>query len=270
MLAGPEEELPSGSTLKESVRVLLDSLIDYAGLFPPASLPMEQAVRNYDQYRRGEYAWALGRFVVPDARSKEVPGDFPLSVIASAHSIPDAYVVEVKASSAEEIDVIKQQAGGQMIYVEVNDVDLIDVIAHYGLRAKIRTGGVTADAFPSVEQVATFIRMCRQKKVPFKATAGLHHPVRCAKPFTCEPASPVGTMHGFVNVFVAAAIPGAASQILREENARAFGFDDGGIWFRDLRVTTEELERVRKRSAISFGSCSFDEPIADLKALGWL
>lgn len=258
MLAGPEEELPSGSTLKESVRVLLDSLIDYAGLFPPASLSMEQAVRNYDQYRRGEYAWALGRFVVPDARSKEVPGDFPLSVIASVHSIPDAYVVEVKASSAEEIDVIRQQAGGQMIYVEVNDVDLIDIIAHYGLRAKIRTGAVTADAFPSVEQVATFIRMCRQKKVPFKATAGLHHPIRG------------GTMHGFVNVFLAAAIPGSASQILREENARAFGFDDGGIWFRDLRVSTEELERVRKRSAISFGSCSFDEPIADLKALGWL
>ena len=76
MLAGPEEELPSGSTLKESVRVLLDSLIDYAGLFPPASLSMEEAVRNYDEYRRGEYAWALGRFVVPAAQMREVPCRF--------------------------------------------------------------------------------------------------------------------------------------------------------------------------------------------------
>jgi hypothetical protein len=77
-------------------------------------------------------------------------------------------------------------------------------------------------------------------------------------------------MHGFVNVFVAAALPGSASQILREQNARAFGFDDGGIWFRDLRVTTDELERVRRNHAISFGSCSFEEPIADLQELGWL
>ena len=256
--------------MKDSVRVFLDSLIDYAGLFPPASLSLEDAVRRYDEYRRGPYAWALGRFIVPAARMGEVPADFPLSVIASADSLPDAHVIEVKASSAEEIDVIKQQASGQMIYIEVADFDLLDIIGHYGFRAKIRTGGVTADAFPSVERVAMFIRGCRQKKIPFKATAGLHHPIRCAKPFTYETNSPVGTMHGFVNVFVAAALPGSASLILREENARAFGFDEGGVWYRDLRVTTEELERVRKQSAISFGSCSFEEPIADLKELGWL
>ena len=77
-------------------------------------------------------------------------------------------------------------------------------------------------------------------------------------------------MHGFVNVFLAAAMPGSAKQILREENARAFGFDDGGVWFRDLRITTDELERVRTQSAISFGSCSFEEPIADLQELVWL
>lgn len=257
--------------MRESVRVLLDSLIDYAGLFPPASLPLDEAIRNYDRYRRGEFAWALGRFVVPAARMGEVPSDFPLSVVASsADSIPDAHVVEVKAKDAEEIDLIKQQAAKQMIYIEVADIDLIDIIGHYGFRAKIRTGGVTADAFPAVEHVASLIRACRQKNVPFKATAGLHHPVRCAKPFTYEPDSPSGTMHGFVNVFVAAAMPGAAPLILSEENPRAFGFDDGGVWFRDLRVTTDELRRVRSRYAISFGSCSFEEPIRDLQELGWL
>jgi hypothetical protein len=270
MLEDAREKVPSGSAVKESVRVLLESLIDYAGLFPPASLSIKDAIRNYDEYRRGEYAFALGRFVVPAAQMHEVPSDFPLSVIASPDSIPDAYVVEVKAKNAEEIDVIKQQAAKQMIYVEVADIDLIDILAHYGFRAKIRTGGVTQDAFPSVEHVAMFIQACRQKKVPFKATAGLHHPIRCAKPFTSESNSPAGTMHGFINVFLAAAMPGSAKQILREENARAFGFDDGGVWFRDLRVTTDELERVRTQSAISFGSCSFEEPIADLKELGWL
>ncbi len=256
--------------MKQSIRVLLDSLIDYAGLFPPASLPIDEAVRKYDQDRRGEYAFALGRFVVPAAQAKEVPADFPLSVLAAPDAIPEAYVVEVKAESAEQIDLIAQQAAGQMIYVEVSDFDLIDVIAHYKLRAKVRTGGVTAEAFPSVEKLATFIRACRQKKVPFKATAGLHHPIRCTRAFTGEADSPSGMMHGFVNLFLAAALPGSASQILREENARAFGFDDGGIWYRDLRVTSDELARVRQQSAISFGSCSFEEPIADLKELGWL
>ena len=270
MLEDDREEVPSGPAVKDSVRVLLESLIDYAGLFPPASLSLKDAVRNYDEYRRGQYAFALGRFVVPAAQMHEVPEDFPLSVLASPDSIPDAYVVEVKAKNAEEIDVIKQQAAKQVIYVEVADIDLIDILAHYGFRAKIRTGGVTQDAFPGVDHVAAFIQACRQKKVPFKATAGLHHPIRCAKPFTYETDSPAGTMHGFVNVFLAAAMPGSATQILREENARAFGFDDGGVWFRDLRVTTDELERVRTQSAISFGSCSFEEPIADLKALGWL
>lgn len=256
--------------MKDSLRVLLDSLIDYAGLFPPASLPIEEAVRRYDQYRHGPHAWALGRFVVPAARVNEVPRDFPLSVLATPDAIPDAHVVEVTARSAEEIDVIKQQASGQTIYVEISDFDLLDVLAHYKFRAKIRTGGVTAETFPSVDQVAAFIRACRQKKVPFKATAGLHHPIRCMKPLTYASDSATGTMHGFINVFVAAALPGAAPQILREENARAFGFDDGGIWFRDLRVTTDELERVRQHDAISFGSCSFEEPIAELQELGWL
>jgi hypothetical protein len=158
----------------------------------------------------------------------------------------------------------------QMIYVETNDVDLVEILGHYGLRAKIRTGGVTTRAFPSVEHVATFIRECRQRKVPFKATAGLHHPIRCAKPITYESDAPVATMHGFVNLFIAAALPGSATQILREENARAFGFDDGGIWYRDLRITTDELARVRQLYAVSFGSCSFEEPIRDLQELGWL
>jgi hypothetical protein len=270
VLEGPEEELPSGSAVKDSIRVLLDSLIDYAGLFPPASLPLAEAVRKYDEYRRGKYAWALGRFVVPAKQARDVPPDFPLSVLGTPDQIPDAHVVEVKAANAEEIDRIAKQASGRTVYVEVSDLDLLEVIARNQLRAKVRTGGTTADAFPPLEQLATFIFMARQKKVPFKATAGLHHPIRSLKPLTYEANAPVAVMHGFINVFVAAALPGSASQILREQNARAFGFDDGGIWFRDLRVTTDELERVRKLSAISFGSCSFEEPVTELQKLGWL
>jgi hypothetical protein len=256
--------------VKDSIRVLLDSLIDYAGLFPPASLPLAEAVRKYDEYRRGKYAWALGRFVVPAKQAREVPPDFPLSVIVTPDEIVDAHVIELKAANADEIERIAKQAKGRTVYVEITDFNLLDLIARHHLRAKIRTGGTTADAFSSLEQLATFIFMARQKKIPFKATAGLHHPIRSLKPLTYEANAPTVVMHGFINVFVAAALPGSASQILREQNARAFGFDDGGIWFRDLRVTTDELERVRKLSAISFGSCSFEEPIAELQELGWL
>ncbi len=78
-----------------SLHALLEHLIDYAGLFPPAALTMQDAVRNYARYRDGEYAWALGKFVVPQARVSEVPNDFPLSILG---------VDEVKATTEEEIE----------------------------------------------------------------------------------------------------------------------------------------------------------------------
>lgn len=233
-----------------SIRVLLDRLIDYAGLFPPAGLSMQDAVRNYARYCEGEHAWALGKFVVPAARAGEVPPEFPLSILG---------IDEVKA---DEIDRAAPNA-----FVE--GVDL-DEIRRRGLRAKIRTGGVTIDAFPAIRDVASFIRACREKGIAFKATAGLHHPLRCAKPLTYEPSSAIGTMHGFVNVFLAAAMPGAEEAILAEEDARAFAFDDDGVRWRDRRVSTADLAKTRTEFAISFGSCSFEEPIAELQQLGWL
>ena len=233
-----------------AIRVLLDRLIDYAGLFPPAALSMQDAVRNYAKYREGDDAWALGKFVVPMARAKEVPPEFPLSVLG---------VDEVKA---DEIERAAPNA-----FVEGLD---LDEIKRRGLRAKIRTGGVTVDAFPAIANVAEFIRECRAKGIAFKATAGLHHPLRCVKPLTYEPNAAIGTMHGFVNVFLAAAMPGDEEAILAEEDARAFRFDDDGAAWRDRRVSVEDLVKMRTEFAISFGSCSFEEPIADLRELGWL
>ena len=256
--------------MTRSLHILMDALIDYAGLFPPASLSMEQAVANYERYRRERHATYLGRFVVPVERLGEVPRNFPVSVLAKWDTMPAVDVVEIKATSSGDIDRIAAARGDRTVYVEVNDLALLDDIAGHGLRAKIRTGGVTPDAFPSVETVAAFIRGCHDRGIPFKATAGLHHPMRCVKPLTYEADAPTGTMHGFLNVFIAAAIPEYATQILEEDNLRAFSFDDGGLWWHDLRVTSEELARIRSDFAISFGSCSFEEPIRDLQELGWL
>jgi hypothetical protein len=240
--------------MNASLRALLTGLIDYAGLFPPAALPLEDAVRNYDTYRRGPHAWMLGRFVVPAPQSRLVPADFPLSVLGDA----DNEVIEVKELVAPK---------GRTVYVESDD---IDAIAAAGLRAKIRTGGITADAFPDGVRVASFLRRCAARGVAFKATAGLHHPLRCVKPLTYEPDAPRGTMHGFVNVFLAAALLPHAQAILTEEDAAAFAFDDEAASWRGHRMPTEELARTRREFAISFGSCSFEEPVADLKELGWL
>ncbi|HJW92086.1 MAG TPA: hypothetical protein VJ901_00575 [Thermoanaerobaculia bacterium] len=229
--------------LARSAKALFSGLIDYAGLFPPAALPMADAVRNYDAYRKGEHAWMLGRFVVPIAKIGEVPDDFPITFVAPLVEVSDH------------------------VYIESDD---IDTLAVRGLRAKIRTGGVTNDAFPDASTVARFIQRCAEKGVPFKATAGLHHPIRCIKPLTYEPDAPTGTMHGFVNVFMAAALPQHAATILTETDARAFEFGDDAASWRGRSIGTEDLARIRSDFAISFGSCSFEEPVADLKELGWL
>lgn len=242
--------------IKRSLRALLEHLIDYAGLFPPAALTMQDAVRNYARYRDGEHAWALGKFVVPQARVAEVPKEFPLSILG---------VDEVKATTEEELAAFPPG-----VYVEIADVTLLDGIARRGLRAKIRTGGITPDAFPAIANVAEFIRACKAKGVAFKATAGLHHPLRCVKPLTYEPSAPLGTMHGFLNVFLAAALLDQADAILAEDDPGAFAFDDDGASWRGHRVSTEEIVAMRRDFATSFGSCSFEEPIGDLRALGWL
>lgn len=238
--------------MRQSLRVLLEGLIDYAGLFPPAALTMQDAVRNYARYRDGEYSWALGKFVVQKERVKEVPPEFPLSILG---------IDEVKWT-----DIDDAAAGA---FVEITDVSMLPELKRRGFRAKIRTGGITNDAFPTPETVATFIRACKSAGVAFKATAGLHHPLRCVRPLTYEPNAAVGTMHGFLNVFLAAAMVDDAEAILRETDANSFRFEDDGASWRDHRVSIDEL-RATRQYATSFGSCSFEEPIEDLRELGWL
>lgn len=294
---------------KESVRVLLAEIVDYAGLFPPSQLPMSEAVANYAAYKNSDYKWMLGRFVVPAARLDEFKAsasDFfssgedvwKLSVPAgdninetvravekfnrefAPHAVCDA--LEVKAETTSLIRAISEAAPPYLdVYFELplteNLAELISILAIKKQSAKIRTGGVTENAFPPVENIAKFMRVCLAANVPFKCTAGLHHPLRCVKPLTYEADAPQGTMNGFLNVFLAAAFlqqgyePKLIHELLKDKRADDFLFgDEGVLWRQEHFVSTTRLKFLRERSAISFGSCSFVEPIEDLQEIGLL
>ena len=146
-----------------------------------------------------------------------------------------------------------------------------------GVGAKVRTGGVTPEAFPTGEQLARFIVACAAAAAPFKATAGLHHPIRGPFPLTYEPGAARCAMFGFLNVLLAAALAftdrlnaGETLRILEETSRDAFGFDERGVIVRGRRLENDRLSRAREAFILSFGSCSFDEPVADLQALGAL
>lgn len=144
--------------------------------------------------------------------------------------------------------------------------------------AKIRCGGVTPDLYPASADIARFLHACHGADVAFKATAGLHHPIRSEHALSYEPDAPRGVMHGFVNVFLAAALVRCVKDmdtqttiaLLDETDPDAFVFEDLRVGWRDLFITTDQLSHVRESFATSYGSCSFAEPINDLKALRWL
>lgn len=284
---------------------LLAGLIDYAGLFPPASLDMLSAVRRYREYLAGEDRWALGKFIVPAARLRDFSAAFNgvccgeretlwrLSILASADPASDQAAIaaldegafsiasiEIKAASRADADRLFSLFNtGTAAYVEFPPADaprMLPALVRSGVRAKIRTGGLTADAIPSTETVAGFLAECAHAHVPFKATAGLHHAVRAAHPLTYEPQSPRATMHGFANVFLAAVLaqrgedPPALIKTLNLSDAGSFSFSDDTVRWLTFHACIDEIQAVRREFAISYGSCSFEEPLQEAKALGWL
>lgn len=140
---------------------------------------------------------------------------------------------------------------------------------HYrGAGFKLRCGGVEPQMYPTPEQVALVIEQSHLHRVPLKATAGLHHPVR-----HFHSAEGV-KMHGFLNVFGAAILTEAHDlafreilEIVEDEDPGNFIFTRRAFAWQGLRASAEDIQRARQNRAISFGSCSFDEPRQDLAAL---
>lgn len=297
-----------------AIRTLLMGLVDYAGLFPPAALGMPEAVRNYHQYLHGPDVWALGRFVLPLARLGEfeaaatpllprTAAEEPWSLSALGTGDLEADLAAIRSFNVRHgpgamlghagIDVVEVTAAtvaevrryailglaGIRTYVEVpiheDPRPLLEAIAALGLRAKVRTGGTTPEAFPSPAELARFLVAAAETRVTFKATAGLHHPLRGDHRLTYAPDSPKGTMHGFLNVFLGAAFVFAGmpqdevAEFLAERNPRALKVSTRGITWRGWHLNADQIGAARG-GAVGFGSCSFREPLDEVQALGYL
>lgn len=286
----------------------LRHIVDYAGLFPPSKLPMEEAVANYAGYRTGPEKEMLGPFVVAvdrvsamlaageDQRLSFRPA-WPLSLLMGGNRGEAAIrlqelrrdevrvevvALESKAQSPDEIAGLREQFGAEVpLYVEIpwseNPAPWVEEARHHGARAKIRCGGVEASMIPPLEAVGRFLRTCIDAELPFKATAGLHHPVRAEHPLTYEANAPRAKMHGYLNLFVAALLyrcglieANTIDEVLADENPASFHLEAGVVGWRDHRVDADGVARLRPDFATGFGSCSFREPVDDLKNLEML
>lgn len=329
--------------MEPSFRAFMAGLIDYAGLFPPASLPLDEAVRSFAAYRRGPDGWMLPRFICPAGRLRELgpyrmllerEGPFTFSVLAGAGEDPEAFGARFDSELASVRAFLKEHGANARVeaieaklpprLVEAADAAALRELVAGAARSvdaklsvaaaifvepvlppewrraiaavasvlrvvgrsrrerapadqvpivglKLRCGGAEPRAFPTSEQVAAVIGLCRDEGVPFKATAGLHHPVRRIDP------SAGAMSHGFLNVFGAAILAHARGlgetelrQVIEDEEPAHFIFAGDRFAWHDYPAKTEEITRIRAAAVISFGSCSFDEPRDDLRRLGLL
>ena len=296
-----------------ALRALLAGVIDYAALFPPTSADMPRAVRDYASYRAGQESWMLGRFVLSvdrlhefvdtymmlDERSRA--GGWRLSTLLgddaeaglarvgdfnrTNHDIViDAIEARLTtpAAIARAMHAVGRLPGSAAsraaLFVEVpasgDPASIISAICEWGVNAKIRTGGTSAELIPSKAYVVQFLRECADANVPFKATAGLHHPLCGEYRLTYEPDSARAKMFGFLNVFLAASFmrigldDADIAAVLEESDPRAFAADANAVRWRDRSLSVDQITDARK-FALCFGSCSFRDPVDELAALGF-
>ncbi|MDG2012517.1 MAG: hypothetical protein P8J33_03375 [Pirellulaceae bacterium] len=301
-----------------AMRQLLQNIVDYAGLFPPAGLPMPAVVQNYRDYTLHENSWMLSRLIVPAAKLSTLTSVYQetsgakangnkwliSALIPAVDAADSAFSLALEAieqfnqtSDFAEVDTVEgksprtelieptctQLPNSLFAFLEVPYQDPDEILGQIAAQgrdrtfAKIRTGGVTANLIPEAERVANFIVQCAANNLGFKATAGLHHPLPAEFALTYEPDSPRAVMHGFMNVFLAACFAKQKNwtqepltALLACRDPAEFVITEQQIQFQGATLTASDLALVRKEFAISFGSCSFVEPLEDLTSLDWL
>jgi hypothetical protein len=191
-------------------RALFSKLFDYAGVFPPAELALDEALAEWHRIRASDDSWLLNRLVVR-TEHVELCGSEPLAIVDGA-----------------------RETQGDVVYVEGE--------------TKLRCGGARV---PSVDEVVAFVR----RGVPFKATAGLHH------------ALPTDGEHGFLNLLAACVWPEDAEELLA---TRDITVDSGVFRAAGHDADAHRCRAMRDKALRSIGTCSFAEPVGELRALGIL
>lgn len=252
-----------------SLAPVVERLFDDAGLFPPAAHAMGDALARHERARTGPHGRLVGPFLCPVARLPEldacVAGGSPrppeLGVLAGAGEAPwrrramlRPGVVQLEAPLHLPVP---DDAARLVRYVELpprGDADAqVEEIAKAGARVKVRCGGLTPDAVPSARRLAEIVHACARLRVPFKATAGLHHPFR----------GDVPGQHGFLNLLAAA----SASLVGEGVEGLAALLDTGADKGDQVVV---RIDRSSRSLVASIGTCSIDEPVGYLVELGLL
>jgi hypothetical protein len=288
-----------------TLRALVAELVDYAGLFPPAARPMADAVAEFGEHLASPERWMLGRFVVPASRLEELTASpRPASVgslepwrvsallgddltldlrriadfDAANEGAMSVDTVECRCASARDVvQMVPYLPRRLHAFIEVGlDAEpgaVLQAIRDSGASAKMRTGGVLPSAIPVVGDVARFVARCAELRVPFKATAGLHHPLGGEHALAYDAGAPVGRMYGFLNIFLGAALvrdgmsEDTLAELLLEREPDAFEFGEAEARWRDHVVGLGALTDARASLARAFGSCSFREPVDGLREL---
>lgn len=295
--------------MTNSLNSFLEGIVDYAGLFPPAGLDLESALNNYQRYLNGKFHWMLGNFVIPIANLLEAnaaPG-YSYSVIASPDlGTPEVKRLSIFKGQINMVEIcllpekhhpndyteIFAHIASQLSLTGLDDIDVFIESPHHEAASqaisgfnrtrpqqhaikrmgfKLRCGGTIPEAYPDIAIVSATIEACTNHEVPIKFTAGMHQPLR-------NHSELLDTMqHGFINVFAAALLYGKnrinkeeMNELLDEDRFDHFSFSDEEFAWKKHSLTTEEIAEMRRHRVISFGSCSFEEPLDGLLESGLL
>ncbi len=253
---------------------LCGGVVDYAGVFPPAQLDLADAVERYARYRSGTDAWMLNRFIISardlsafevEASRHEADWRWPLSVVCGRAE--DAERAGAWRSELATVESLEAKASTPLpeldceVFVEhplrVSREEL-ELLGKRNAMLKIRLGG---ESTPTSSAVARILFLCAELGIPLKATAGLHQALRSES-------------HGFLNLLLAATLARRGGQLdtiralVDETDATALGFDADCVTWRGHRFDVDAIADARHLLR-SFGSCSFDEPLESLAALGF-
>ena len=253
---------------------------------------MPDAIRLHLEGRTGNHAGVLGLFLSPASRLPELItelikvkpikpvalslvidtglGGVPkaLSIVESRAELLALRMVEMPAPS--DVDEVWLERVSEFVPEDVVRVieprrggdgwlDGIRRVVEHGSWPKLRCGGLSAENFPSVREVADFLAVINDGGASFKATAGLHNAVRHTDPQTGF------THHGFLNLLVATArmqSGGDVHDALSSMDSAALAEEAGAL--------TDQAQHAARSVFASYGSCSLTDPITDLTALGLL